>query len=90
MKKLEHCLGTTYSYICQNEITTKKNDTFPKSEIPTIVTDNGDKHSKTDAKMTYIENKNTNEAIHQKLWNKYEYETNMIKIYNLILDHTNE
>ena len=88
MKELGQYLGATYSNICQPEITTKKPDTSHKQCIPNIMTDNGAKHPKNDAKMTHIEKKNTNEAIHQKLRNKYEYETNMHKIYNIIVVQT--
>ena len=39
---------------------------------------------------TDLKNKNIDEAIHQKLRKRYEYETNMHKIYNLIVGQTNE
>ena len=40
--------------------------------------------------MTYIEKKNIVEAICQNLRNKYVYETDMQKIYNLIVGQKNE
>ena len=39
--------------------------------------------------MTYLEKKNTNEAILQKLRKKGVYETIVHEIYNLIVIHTN-
>ena len=48
-------------------------DTLPDLEMPTI-TDLGTKRPKTDGDMTYLEKKNTNESIRQKLRNKYVYE----------------
>ena len=40
--------------------------------------------------MTYLDKKNINEATHQKLRNNYVYESDMHKIYNLIVGQTNE
>ena len=45
---------------------------------------------KIDVEMTYLEKKNIDEAIHQKLRKKDFYESDMHKIYNLILGQTNE
>ena len=42
-------------------------------DMPTIVTDTGAEHPKTDAKMTYLEKKNSYEAIYQKLRKKDVY-----------------
>ena len=40
--------------------------------------------------MTYLDKKNTNESIHQKLMNKDVYESDMHNLYNLIVVQTNE
>ena len=40
--------------------------------------------------MTYLEKNNIDEAIRQKLSKKDVYETDMHKIYNLIMVHTND
>ena len=40
--------------------------------------------------MTYLEKKNIDEAIRQKLRKKDVYESDMHKIYNLIVGQTNE
>ena len=40
--------------------------------------------------MTYLKKKNIDEAIHQNLRNKDVYESDMQKIYNLIVGQTNE
>ena len=45
---------------------------------------------KKDAEMTYHGKKNIYEAICQKLRNNFFYDTNMHKIYNLIVVQTNE
>ena len=63
--------------------------TFPNPEMPTI-TDLGTKHQQTDAEMTYLEKRNINEAIRQKLGKKNVYESDTHKIYNLILVQTHE
>ena len=39
--------------------------------------------------MTYPKNNNINEAIRQKPMNKYVYETDINKIYNIIVGQTN-
>ena len=56
--------------------------------MPTI-TDLSIERPKTDGEMTYIETK-IDEAIHQKLRKKDAYESDMHKIYNLIVVQTNE
>ena len=56
---------------------------FPNTEMPTI-TDLGTEIPKTDGEMIYLEKKNIDEAIHQKLRNKDVYKSDMQKIYNLI------
>ena len=40
--------------------------------------------------MTYLKNKNIGEAIYQKLRNKDVYETDMHKIYNIIVVQKNK
>ena len=39
--------------------------------------------------MTYLENKNIDDTIHQKLRKKDVFETDMKKIYNIIVVQTN-
>ena len=63
--------------------------TFPDPEILAIVIDTRSKHPKTVSKMTYVEKKNINEAICPKLRNGDEYETDIHKIYNIILVYNN-
>ena len=57
--------------------------------MPTI-TELGTERPKTDGEMTYLEKKNIDEAIRQKLRKKDVYESDMHKIYNLIVGQTNE
>ena len=57
--------------------------------MPTI-TELGTERLKTDGDMTYLDKKNINEAIRQKLRKKDVYESDMHKIYNLIVGQTNE
>ena len=90
MKELDRYLGTAYSNSCQPVIMTKTPEAFPELEIPNIMTDTGCKRPKTDSKMAYLENKDTNEVIYKKLSKRDEYETDMNIIYNLIVGHTNE
>ena len=45
---------------------------------------------RTDAETTYLNKKNINEAIHQKLRKKDVYKSDMHNIYNLIVGQTNE
>ena len=52
MKDMEQYLGDTYSNSFQLAITTKKQDTLPDPEIPTIIPDTGVKRPKTDTEMT--------------------------------------
>ena len=89
MKELERYLGTTYSDSFQPAITTETADNFPDPEMPTI-TELGTNRPKTDGDMTYLDKKNIDEAILQKLRKKDVYESDMHKIYNLILGQTNE
>ena len=68
-KELELYLGTTYSDSCQPAIINETAVNFPYPEMPTI-TDLGIKRPKTDGDMTYLEKKNIDEAIRQKLRKK--------------------
>ena len=63
--------------------------TLPNPDMPTI-TDLGTECTKTDGEMTYLEINNIDEAIHQNMRNKDVYESDMQKIYNIILGQTNE
>ena len=69
---------------------TKTPETFHKPEMPTIITNTGPEFPKTDKYMTYTKKKNIDEAIRQQLSKKLLYKTDMLKIYNLILDQTKE
>ena len=89
MKELEQYLGTTYSDSCQPAIIPETTTNFPDPDMPTI-TELGTERPKTDGEMTYLEKKNINEAILQKLRKKDIYESDMHKIYNLIVGQTNE
>ena len=62
---------------------------FPDPEMPTI-TELGTERPKTDGEMTYLEKKKIDEAIREKLRIKDVYESDMHKIYNLIVCQTNE
>ena len=53
--------------------------TFSDPDMPTI-TDLGIERPKTDGEMAYLEKKNIDEAICQKLRNKDVYESDMHKI----------
>ena len=89
MKELEWYLGATYSDSCQPAIMTETEVTFHDPDIPTI-TDLVTERPKTDAEMTYLEKKNTDESIRQNLRNKDVYKSDMQNIYNLIVGQTNE
>ena len=52
--------------------------------------DTGSKRPKTDTKMTYLKKKNTSDSIRQKLRKRDKYDTNMYKMYNLVVGKTNE
>ena len=79
MKELERYLGTTYSDIYQPAIMTETAAKLPDPEMPTI-TVLGIKRPKTDGEMTYLEERNIDEAICQKLKKKDVYESDMHKI----------
>ena len=68
---------------------TETEATFPYPEMHTI-TDLGIERLKTDVEMTYLERKSIDEAIHQNLRKKDVYESDMYKIYNLIVGQPNE
>ena len=89
MKELERYLRTTYSESFQPAIMTETSANFSDPDMPTI-TELGTDRPKTDGEMTYLENKNIDEAIRQKLWKKDVYKSDMHKIYNMILGQTNE
>ena len=89
MKELERYLGKTYSDSCQPAIMTETSANFPDLEMPTI-TELGTERSKTDGEMIYLDKKNIDEAIRQKLRKKDVYTSDMHKIYNLILGQKNE
>ena len=63
--------------------------TLPNPDMPTI-TDLGTKRPKIEGEMTYLDKNNTDEAIHQKQRKNDVYESEMHKIYNLIVGQTNE
>ena len=84
MEKLDRYLGATYSNICKLAIMTETASTFPDPEMPTT-TDLGTECPKRDGEMIYLEKKDINEAIPQKLRKKDVYESEMHKIYNLIV-----
>ena len=89
MKELERYLGATYSNSCQPAIKTYKPETSPIQEIPTKTPDTGFESPKADAEMNYLEKKNTDEAISQKLRKKDVHENDTHKIYNIFVDQTN-
>ena len=89
MKELDKYLGTTYSDIYQPDITTETAATLPNPEMPTI-TDLGIKSPKKYGKINYLEKNNIDEAIRQKLRKKDVYQSDMHKIYNLIVVQTNK
>ena len=68
---------------------TETTATFPDPEMP-IITDLGTEHPKIDVEMNYPEKKNIDEAICQNLRKKDIYESDMQKIYNIIVGQTNE
>ena len=89
MKELERYIGTTYSDSCQPAIMTETAANFPDPEIPTI-TELGTERPKTYGEMTYLEKKNIDDTIRQKLRKNYVYELDMHKIYNVMVREKNE
>ena len=68
----------------------KTPETSPNPDMPTIIPDTVANHTKTDVDMTYLKNNNIDDAIHQKLRKRDKYDTNMYKMYNLVVGKTNE
>ena len=68
---------------------TETADNFPNPEMSTI-TDLGTECPKIDGGMTYLQKKNIDEAIRQNLRKKNVYESEIHKIYNLIVVQANE
>ena len=87
MKELEWYLLATSSDSCQPAIMTETAATLPDPEMPTI-TDLGTDRPKTDGEMTYLKHIYLDEAICQKLRKKDVHESDMHKIYNLIMGQT--
>ena len=69
MKELEIYLGATYSDSWQTAIMNETATTLPYPDMSTI-TYLGTELPKTDAEMTYLDKKNIDEAIRQKLSKK--------------------
>ena len=69
---------------------TEKSATLPEPEMPKSIPDIGAEHPKKEGEMTYLENNNIDEDICQKLRKNDRYETDMQKIYNLIMGQTNK
>ena len=63
---------------------TETTATFPDPEMP-IITDLGTERPKTYGEMTYLEKKNIDGAIHQKPRKKGVYQSDMHKIFNIIV-----
>ena len=63
MKELEHYLGATCSDSCLPAIMNETLAIFLYLEMPTTIPDMDTNRANNDADMTYIEKKNTNEAI---------------------------
>ena len=85
----ESNLGATYINSCQPSIMNETPETFPDPDMLTIITDMGVKFPKMDAEMNYPKNNNIDEDIRQKLRKKDVYETDMHKIYNIIVGQKN-
>ena len=81
MKDMERYLEATYIDIWQPAIINKTLATFPNPDMPTIIPETCAKIPNMDADMTYLENNNIDEGIHQKLRNNDTYKTDMHKIY---------
>ena len=64
--------------------------TSPNLKILTTIPDSDIERPKTDSEMNYLKNKNIDEAIRQQLRNKDVYESDMHKIYSIIVGQTNE
>ena len=86
---MERYFGATYSDSYHPDTMTETAATLPNPDMSTIP-DLGTERPKIDAEMTYLKKKNIDEAIHQNLRKKHVYESDMHKIYNLIVVQTNE
>ena len=75
MKELEWYLGATYIDIWQPAIMNKTPDTFPNPDILTIIPDSGIERHKKDTYMNYLEKKNIDKSMWQKLRKKYVYKS---------------
>ena len=64
--------------------------TSPNLKILTTIPNSDIERPKTDSDINYLKNKNIDEAIRQKLRNKDVYESDMHKIYSIIVGQTNE
>ena len=64
--------------------------TTPPNPVMHTIPDFGIGKHKIDVEITYLENKNINEYIRQKLRKKDVYKSDMHKIYNIIVGKTNE
>ena len=89
MKELEQYLGTTYSDSCQPAIMTETVATFPNLEMPTI-TDLVIELPKNIRRDGLSKKKNIGEAICKNQRKKDVYQSDMHKIYNIIVGQTNE
>ena len=87
---MEQHHGGNYRNIFQPPIITKILKTFLGLEMPTIIPDTSAKRPKMHRKITYLEKNNIYKAIRKKLRKKDVYETDMHKIYNLIMGQTNK
>ena len=85
MKNMERYLRETYSDICKPAIVTYTPSTFPNPDMTTIVPVIGSQYPKADEEMTYHENNNIDEAIHQKTRKKDVYDTGIHNTDNLIV-----
>ena len=89
MKELVKYLGATYIDSRKPAIMTKTLVNFPDLEMTTIIPNTGIGRPKMDTDMIYLENKKIYKAIHKKTRNKDVYETDMYKIYNIIVGQKN-
>ena len=90
MNELKQYIGTTYSNNCQIANMTEKPETPLNPEIPKTIPDMGVERPEMDADMTYPKKKNIDETICQKPRKKDVYETDMHKIYNIIVVQKNK
>ena len=67
IKELDQYLGATYINNCEPAIMIETPDIFPEPDMPKIILDTGVEHPKTALDMTYLKQKDIDEAIRQKL-----------------------